>query len=152
MTSMSVYATETEWQTQKQTCGCQVGAGRGQAWSESLGSEDANYFIYNRMDKQQGPTVEHREPYSISCDKPQWKEYPKKNVYVSITGASLIAQLVKNLLQCRRPRFDCWVGKICWRREKLPTPVFCPGELQGLYGPWGGRESDTTEQLSLPWV
>ena len=23
-----------------------------------------------RMDKQQGPTVEHRELYSISCDKP----------------------------------------------------------------------------------
>ena len=27
-------------------------------------------------------------------------------------GASLIAQLVKNHLQCRRPRFDSWVGKI----------------------------------------
>ena len=23
-----------------------------------------------------------------------------------------------------RPRFDCWVGKICWRRDKLPMPVF----------------------------
>ena len=26
--------------------------------------------IMYRMDKQQGPTVEHRELYSISCDKP----------------------------------------------------------------------------------
>ena len=26
--------------------------------------------------------------------------------------ASLVAQLVKNLLQCRRPGFDPWVGKI----------------------------------------
>ena len=25
------------------------------------------------MDKHQSPTVQHREPYSISCDKPQWK-------------------------------------------------------------------------------
>ena len=25
--------------------------------------------IIYRTDKQQGPTVEHREPYSISCDK-----------------------------------------------------------------------------------
>ena len=25
------------------------------------------------MDKQQGPTVEHRELYSISCNKPYWK-------------------------------------------------------------------------------
>ena len=26
--------------------------------------------------------------------------------------ASLVAQNVKNLLQCRRPRFDPWIGKI----------------------------------------
>ena len=38
--------------------------------------------------------------------------------------ASLIAQLVKNCLQCRRPWFDSWVAKIPWRRARLPTPVF----------------------------
>ena len=27
-------------------------------------------------------------------------------------------------LQCRRPRFHSWVGKIPWRRDRLPTPVF----------------------------
>ena len=27
-------------------------------------------------------------------------------------------------LQCRRPQFDSWVRKICWRRDRLPTPVF----------------------------
>ena len=26
-------------------------------------------------------------------------------------------------MQCRRPWFDSWVGKIYWRRGKLPTPV-----------------------------
>ena len=30
-------------------------------------------------------------------------------------------------LQCWRPRFDSWVGKIPWRRESLPTPGFCSG-------------------------
>ena len=45
--------------------------------------------------------------------------------------------------------FDPWVGKIPWRRERLPTPVFWPGEFHGLYSPWGRKESDTTEQLSL---
>ena len=35
-----------------------------------------------------------------------------------------IAQLVKNLPACRRPRFDSWVRKSHWRRDKLPTPVF----------------------------
>ena len=26
--------------------------------------------------------------------------------------------------QCRRPGFNPWVGKICWRRGRLLTPVF----------------------------
>ena len=34
-------------------------------------------------------------------------------------------------------------------RERLPTPVFWPGEFRGLYGPWGCKESDVTEQLAL---
>ena len=36
-----------------------------------------------------------------------------------------------------------------WRTERLPTPVFWPGEFHGLYSPWGRRVWDTTEQLSL---
>ena len=28
---------------------------------------------------------------------------------------------------------DPWVGNIPWRRERLPTPVFWPGEFHGLY-------------------
>ena len=47
------------------------------------------------------------------------------------------------------PGFDPWVGKISWRRERLPTPVFWPGEFHGLYIPWGHKESDKTERLSL---
>ena len=27
-------------------------------------------------------------------------------------------------LQCRRPQLDFWVGKIPWRMDRLPTPVF----------------------------
>ena len=38
--------------------------------------------------------------------------------------ASLIAQLVKNRLQCRRPWFDSWIEKIRWRRDRLPISVF----------------------------
>ena len=52
-------------------------------------------------------------------------------------------------LQCSRPGFDPWVGKIPWRRERLPTPVLWPGEFHGLYGPWGHKELDMTEQLWL---
>ena len=39
--------------------------------------------------------------------------------------ASLVAQLV--------------------RKERLPTPVFWPGEFHGLYNPWNHKEMDTAE-------
>ena len=52
-------------------------------------------------------------------------------------------------LQCGRPGFDSWVGKIPWRQERLPTPVFWPREFHGLYSPWSCKESDMIEQLSL---
>ena len=47
-----------------------------------------------------------------------------------------------------------WVGKILWRRAWQPTPVFLPREPHGQrslasYRPWGHKESDTTEQLSI---
>ena len=48
-----------------------------------------------------------------------------------------------------RPGFHPWVGKIPWRRERLPTPVFWPGEFYGWHSPWGHKESDTTNRLSL---
>ena len=67
----------------------------------------------------------------------------------SSSGASLVAQLVKNPLQWGRPGFDPWVGKIPWRRERLSTPVFWPGKFHVLHSPWGRKESDTTERLSL---
>ena len=88
--------------------------------------------------------------------------------------SSLIAQLVKNLpamqetpipgsgipvilgypcgsagkkirLQRVRPGLDLWVGNIPWRRERLPTPVFRPGDFHRLYSPWGPKELDVTE-------
>ena len=38
-------------------------------------------------------------------------------------------------LQGRRPGCDPWVGKIPWRGEWLPTPIFWPGEFHGRYSP-----------------
>ena len=101
--------------------------------------------------------------------------------------ASLIAPLVKNPPAMWETQFDSWVGKIPWRRDRLPTPVFLgfpcgstgkestcnagdlgsipgfgrfPGEGKGhplqysglensMDSPWGRKESDTTEWLSL---
>ena len=52
----------------------------------------------------------------------------------------------------KRWKFDPWVGKIPWRKEWLPNPVFLPGEFHGQtslagYGQWDCKELDTTEQL-----
>ena len=76
-------------------------------------------------------------------------------IYLSVqtTRASLVAKLVEHQPQCRRPGFDPWVGKIPWRRDRLPTPVFWPGESHGLCSPWGRKESDTTDnkgEMSCP--
>ena len=30
-------------------------------------------------------------------------------------------------------------------KERLPTPIFWPGEFHGLYSPWGCKESDMSE-------
>ena len=59
-------------------------------------------------------------------------------------------------LQCRRPGFNPWVGKIPWRRKWQPTPVFLPGESHGwrslvAYSPWSHKDSDTTERLHFIW-
>ena len=52
----------------EQTCGCQGGGGWGR---DGLGVWDQQMqTIIYRMDKQQGPSVQHRELYSVSYDKP----------------------------------------------------------------------------------
>jgi len=43
---------------------------------------------------------------------------------------------------------------IPWRRKWQPTPVFLPGEFNGQrslagYSPWGRKDWDTTEPLTL---
>ena len=59
--------------------------------------------------------------------------------------ASLLAQLVKNL----PAMWETWVQSLVleepWRRERLPAPAFWPGEVHGLYSPWGHKKSDIIE-------
>ena len=39
-------------------------------------------------------------------------------------GASLVARLVKNTPAMQETPVQSWFGKIPWRRDGLPTPVF----------------------------
>ena len=66
-----------------------------------------------------------------------------------------MAQTVKNLPAMQETQVQ--PQKIPWRREWLPTPVFLSGEFHGLrslagFNPWGHRELDTTEGLTLSHV
>ena len=51
-----------------------VAKGEGWGGKDGLGvwAQQIQTGIY-RMDKQQGPTEQQMELYSVSCDKPQWK-------------------------------------------------------------------------------
>ena len=83
---------------------------------------------------------------------PYWA--PTEVIFCLLFQASFIAQ---------RPRFDSWVGKIHWRRDRLPTLVFLGfscgsagkesacnaedlGSIRGL-----GRSSGKGEDYSLQY-
>ena len=55
------------------------GEGEEMGWSGSLGLVDVNYTF--RMNKQWGPTAQHREPYPITCDR-MWKKIKKEHIYM----------------------------------------------------------------------
>ena len=65
----------------------------------------------------------------------------------SIIGSSLIAQLVKNLpaLQETPVLFLGWEDPL--ERDRVPSPVFWPGEFHGVYSPWDCKGSDMAERL-----
>ena len=65
--------------------------------------------------------------------------------------ASLVAQIVKNHLQCGRLGFDPWVGKIPRRRAWQPIPVFLPGESPWTEEP-GGLQSMGWQRVEHDWA
>ena len=84
--------------------------------------------------------------------RPEWREEMKPGSRCGlgvISGLPLWLSWQRIHLQYGRPGFDLWVGKVPWRREWLPTPVFWPGDFHGLYSPCSRKESDMTEVISL---
>ena len=72
---------------------------------------------------------------------------------ITFGWAFIVAQTVENLPVVQETRIWSLDGKMHWRREWQPTPVFSPGKLHGQrslvgYGPWGCKESDKTELLT----
>ena len=62
---------------------------------------------------------------------------------------SFVAQLVKTLPATR----DTWVRSLGWKdpleKGKATHSSILAWRIPWLYSPWGGKESDTTERLSL---
>jgi len=60
-----------------------------------------------------------------------------------------VAQLIKNLAAMQ----ETWVQSRGWEdpleKGKVTHSSILPGEFHGLDKPWGHKESDTTERLSL---
>ena len=67
---------------------------------------------------------------------------------------SKVAQCKESACQCGRYRFYPWVEKIPWNRKWQLAPGFLPEESQGQrnllgYSPWGCKETNMIEQLSI---
>ena len=93
----------------------------------------------NAGDEGSVPGQEAKIPHASWC-----------NQKIQNLGASLVAQLVKNLLAVQ----ETWVRSLFQEdpleKEMQPTPVFLPGEFHGQrslvgYSPQGWKESETTE-------
>ena len=115
-------------------------------WERNLGNP-GTADMFNWPPTSWGIDSRPKEVYEVT-NPPWWPQV------ASFWGAfkamdSLVAQWVMNLPAMRETGFDPWVGKIPGRKESLPTPVFWPGEFHGMYSPWGCKELDMTEWLSL---
>ena len=78
-----------------------------------------------------------------------WFQIGKGECHSGILSLCLFNLYAEYMLQ--EPCIDPWVGKIPWRRERLPTPGFWPRAFHGWHGIslWGRKELDTTVQHSL---
>ena len=118
-----------------------VAKGEGEWGRDGLGVWDQQMqTIIHRMDKQQGPTVEHRELYSVPCDKPSWKRIWKRTcIYIK----SLCSKRKNN--DQSSPEFSVlfnmvatshvWLFQLKWIKMKYNpkcSVTIAPATFQGL--------------------
>ena len=63
-----------------------------------------------------------------------------------------MAQLVKNPPAMQETWGQTLVWEDCLAKGKATHSSILAGELHGLHSPWGHKESNTTEQLSLHFI
>ena len=89
-------------------------------------------------------------PHDLSDHWYKEDERHLKQIWPQFTVSWLSGK--ESTCQCRRCRFDPWVGKIPWRRKWQSTSVFLPEEPHGqrclvAYSPWGHKETDMTKHI-----
>ena len=77
------------------------------------------------------------------------RQDPQSSPCFGSSGASQVTLVVENLPANAGDVRDIGsipgFGTIPWKRERLPTPAFWPGDFHGLYSPLGHKELDMTE-------
>ena len=78
-------------------------------------------------------TIFHFIKHCCKCCKEWWAKITSwfTSVPSRLGSPTLWLRWQRICLQGRRHGFDHWVRKIPWRKERLPTPVFLPGEIHG---------------------
>ena len=99
-------------------------------------------ILIHRMNKQQGPTVVHRELHSISYNKPQWKRISKR-MYQMVKNPPAVWKTWARSLGWDDPLEEGMAthsSMLAWRIPGTEEP----GRLQSM-----GSQSDTVERLSI---
>jgi len=94
--------------------------------------------------KDQGIRHKRHEKYNSSCLSQAHPDFQSKISFTPAFSKHCLWFQLESLKELKAP----------WKRKWHPTPVFLPGEFHGQrslvdYSPWGHKESDTTEQLTL---
>ena len=134
----------------------------GTVFSNSMGEMKYRWIRYSILWASQACTVCARllshvrlfvTPWTAVHQAPLYMKFSRQEYWSGLplpTPLSRWLSAKEFACQCRRCKFDPWVGKIPWRRKWQPTSVFLPGkshEQRSLagYSPWGHKESDMTD-------
>ena len=101
-------------------------------------------FLWLADDHRPLPMSLYGFHFVYSCDLLLWETR-----YYMIRGFPDSSVGQESACNAGDPHLVAGLGRSSGEGKKIPTPVFWPGKLPGLYSPWSCQESDRTEQLSL---
>ena len=94
------------------------------------------------------PAMQETPVWFLGREDPWRRDRLPTPVFLGFPGGSDSKRIH---LQCGKPGFDPWVGKIPWRRAWQPTPVFLPGESPWTEEP-GGLQSTGLQRVGHNWA